>query len=105
MAKTLAEEPQGSEEETPSEAVTFHVSVLALCCLAMALLFSVKSPWYVRGLFSLFLFLLCFITPSTLNLRHLSLMTLQTTPMNNTPQTTITNKHPTIYTHNYFFFP
>lgn len=61
MAKTLVEEPQGSEEETPSEAVTFHVSVLALCCLAMALLFSVKSPWYVRGLFSLFLFLLCFI--------------------------------------------
>ena len=59
MAKTLAEEPQGSEEETPSEAVTFHVSVLALCCLAIALLFSVKSPWYVRGLFSLFLFLLC----------------------------------------------
>lgn len=71
MAKTLAEEPQGSEEETPFEAVTFHVSVLALCCLAMALLFSVKSPWYVRGLFSLFLFLLCFTRslhlPSTSN--------------------------------------
>ena len=67
MAKTLAEEPQGSEEETPSEAVTFHVSVLALCCLAMALLFSVKSPWYVRGLFfSYFFFVL--LTPSTLNL-------------------------------------
>ena len=59
MAKKLAEEPQGSEEETPSEAVTFHVSVLGLCCFAMVLLFSVKSPWYVRGLLSLFLYSPC----------------------------------------------
>ena len=92
MAKTLAEEPQGSEEETPSEAVTFHVSVLALCCLAMALLFSVKSPWYVRGLFSLFLFLLCFNPTSN-------------TYLQTHPPTLANNKHPTIYTHNHFFFP
>ena len=98
MAKTLVEEPQGSEEETPSEAVTFHVSVLALCCLAMALLFSVKSPWYVRGLFSLFLFLLCFT-------RSLHLPSTSDTYLQTHPPTLSNNKHPTIYTHNYFFFP
>ena len=90
MAKTLVEEPQGSEEETPSEAVTFHVSVLALCCLVMALLFSVKSPWYVRGLFSLFLFLLC---STQSNPHHLS-------SMNNYSEQTHHNIH-----NNYFFFP